>query len=300
MKTIAAVALAEEGALSLPQIMAAGIFVSGCVLLLGAMGLMGLATRLIPGAVIRGMQLGLGLGLALKGWQQVWYANAKAPPARSWWGVNGLGLGLCAVAFILLTVYPRPQEEEQQQEEAHTTAPAADVEAPAPVQATAAFVKQLCQLGDHADVACGGRDALAGTHQAVSARTTKLRVPAALLLVVLGVVLVFFYYSPALVHSLRMGPSTPHVILPSAADWATGVLRAGLPQLSLTVFNSVISVCQLSAQLFPERPASPAAVATSVGAMNLVGCWFGAMPACHGVRCLSSGVDLFIYSVQVN
>jgi hypothetical protein len=74
------------------QIMAAGLFVSGCVLLLGATRLFGLVNRcvhtalsefmlqpweeihycscllplcsLIPGAVVRGMQLGVGLQLA--------------------------------------------------------------------------------------------------------------------------------------------------------------------------------------------------------------------------------------------
>jgi hypothetical protein len=45
MKTIAAVALAEPGALTIPQIMATGIFVSSCILSLGITGLMGLVTK---------------------------------------------------------------------------------------------------------------------------------------------------------------------------------------------------------------------------------------------------------------
>jgi MFS superfamily sulfate permease-like transporter len=50
----------------------------------------------------------------------------------------------------------------------------------------------------------------------------------------------------------------------------------------LTTLNSVVAVCALSADLFPDRPASPRRVAVSVGLMNLVGAWFGAMPMCHG------------------
>merc|ERR1719329_236400 len=51
--------------------------------------------------------------------------------------------------------------------------------------------------------------------------------------------------------------------------------------------NSVISVCALSVSLFGDprdggRGASRVSVASSVGMMNLIGCWFGGMPSCHG------------------
>lgn len=58
--------------------------------------------------------------------------------------------------------------------------------------------------------------------------------------------------------------------------------KAALPQIPLTTLNSVVAVCALSVDLFPERTASPRKVAVSVGVMNLVGAWFGAMPICHG------------------
>lgn len=44
----------------------------------------------------------------------------------------------------------------------------------------------------------------------------------------------------------------------------------------------MIAVCKLSADLFPDREVSVTSVSVSVGVMNLVGCWFGAMPVCHG------------------
>jgi len=46
-----------------------------------------------------------------------------------------------------------------------------------------------------------------------------------------------------------------------------------------------VAVTQLANQLFPERDSQrwrPRSVAISVGGMNLLGCWFGAMPVCHG------------------
>jgi MFS superfamily sulfate permease-like transporter len=57
---------------------------------------------------------------------------------------------------------------------------------------------------------------------------------------------------------------------------------AALPQIPLTTLNSVIAVCALSADLFPDRKTDPRKVAISVGLMNLVAAWFGGMPMCHG------------------
>lgn len=38
----------------------------------------------------------------------------------------------------------------------------------------------------------------------------------------------------------------------------------------------------LAQDLFPERPAGTPAIAVSVGFMNLIGCFFGSIPFCHG------------------
>lgn len=46
--------------------MAAGLFVSGAMLLLGATGAMGVLHAAVPPAVIRGVQLAVGLSLAQK------------------------------------------------------------------------------------------------------------------------------------------------------------------------------------------------------------------------------------------
>ena len=67
-------------------------------------------------------------------------------------------------------------------------------------------------------------------------------------------------------------------------------MQGGLPQLPLTLLNSIVAVCQLSADKFPERPASPRRVAVSVGIMNLIGPWLGALPCCHGAGGLAAQV----------
>ncbi|KAI1177179.1 hypothetical protein F4777DRAFT_543002 [Nemania sp. FL0916] len=72
----------------------------------------------------------------------------------------------------------------------------------------------------------------------------------------------------------------PYVLLP---NWSVDAIGMGIAQLPLTTLNSVIAVSALVPDLLPHLPSpSVTAVGISVAAMNLSGCWFGAMPVCHG------------------
>ncbi|KAM0893024.1 hypothetical protein ACQ4PT_025381 [Festuca glaucescens] len=108
------------------------------------------------------------------------------------------------------------------------------------------------------------------------------RVPAALIVFALGLLLCFVR-DPSIVQGLRFGPAPLRLVKITWDDCKTGFWEGAVPQLPLSVLNSVIAVCKLSSDLFPERAElSPARVSISVGLMNFVGCWFGAMPCCHG------------------
>jgi MFS superfamily sulfate permease-like transporter len=75
----------------------------------------------------------------------------------------------------------------------------------------------------------------------------------------------------------------PYTQVPRGNDWEVGIFEAGIGQLPLTTLNSIIAVTHLAADLLPEVPTpSITAIGLSVGGMNLFGCWFGAMPVCHG------------------
>jgi Molybdate transporter of MFS superfamily len=110
------------------------------------------------------------------------------------------------------------------------------------------------------------------------------RTPYALLVLILGLVLAAInlgrlegIYGPAF-HLWH-----PYTQVPDKNEWRVGVLDAGIGQLPLTTLNSIIAVVHLSADLLPEIPApSVTSVGLSVAFMNLFGCWFGAMPVCHG------------------
>lgn len=128
MKTIAAIALSQTP-LTIPQIMAAGIFVSATVFVLGVTRLIKMAVILMPIPVIRGMQLGLGIQLASKGFQMVWYQNSKSGAIRQWWTPEGLFLGLFSLVFIGMTIYPRGKKRKTNTLVADITDNIADVEA---------------------------------------------------------------------------------------------------------------------------------------------------------------------------
>ena len=110
------------------------------------------------------------------------------------------------------------------------------------------------------------------------------RAPYALIILLLGITVT------SVELSLRFGDSTPvfnvwkpHFILPPPSDFGTGALQAGLGQVPLTTLNSVIAVTFLAADLLPQVQApSVTSMGLSVMAMNLIGCWFGSMPVCHG------------------
>jgi hypothetical protein len=91
--------------------------------------------------------------------------------------------------------------------------------------------------------------------------------------------------SPSLLSGLSLGPQVPSLVVPTLEQLRAGVTKAGIAQLPLTALNSIIAVSALASELYPGRDASrwsPASVSISVGLMNLVGGWFGAMPCCHG------------------
>jgi MFS superfamily sulfate permease-like transporter len=65
-------------------------------------------------------------------------------------------------------------------------------------------------------------------------------------------------------------------------DLFKGTVFLALPQLPLTLGNAVIAIREENNRLFPDRPVTEDAVATSTGVMNLASAAFGGVPMCHG------------------
>ncbi len=113
------------------------------------------------------------------------------------------------------------------------------------------------------------------------------RLPGALVVFVLGL-LALMCLQPTVLGQTRMGMTWQMPILSNAGDWLTGLWEGAIPQIPLTLLNSVVAVCALSLDLFPDRPAPPRRVGVSVALMNLICCPFGAMPMCHGAGGLAA------------
>jgi Molybdate transporter of MFS superfamily len=125
--------------------------------------------------------------------------------------------------------------------------------------------------------------ALAGAGVAVMlALWGSRRVPPGLLVIAIGVVY-------ALATDLRVGPiaegigfSLPAFRWPGLDNVWTGFLLLALPQLPLSLSNSVFATEQTIRDLFPDRKVGIRKIGLTYSMVNLVAPLLGGMPACHG------------------
>lgn len=120
------------------------------------------------------------------------------------------------------------------------------------------------------------------------------KVPIALILFVYGMVVAIYQYtdlrSEYKLPALKFGPDFAAPVVPSASDFKTGFTYLFLPQLPLTLLNSVVALEKLSADLFPKHhaPADVRRICFSLAGGNLLFSWFGMLPVCHGAGGLAS------------
>ncbi|GMY17804.1 molybdate transporter 1-like [Fagus crenata] len=249
MKAIAAVAISGTG-FGVPEIMAAGIITGGVLFVLGITGLMQLVYKLIPLSVVRGIQLGQGLSFALTAVKYVRtvqnFSTSKSMGNRHWLGLDGLVLAIVCACFIV--VVNGAGEEHRVETETN---------------------------GD-----LGGDEERPRRKKSIL-RNIIFSLPSAFIIFLLGVILAFIR-KPKIVNDIKFGPSSIEVVKISRHAWKEGFIKGAIPQLPLSILNSVVAVCKLSSDLFPGRDFSATSLSVTVGLMNVIGCWFGAMPSCHG------------------
>ncbi len=83
-------------------------------------------------------------------------------------------------------------------------------------------------------------------------------------------------------------PNTAALLNADASRWGHALFSLALPQLPLTLLNSVVAVCALSAAYTPRHAIAPRRMAASVGMMNLLASPLGGMPMCHGAGGLAA------------
>lgn len=204
LKAMAAIAIASK--LAPPLLAAGGIIVGLVMLFLANSGLLDWIARAVPKAVVRGIQVGLGLQLAM-------LALTRFIPAD---GARGFIIAAVALVAVLLL------------------------------------------------------------------RENRI-VPAALVVLGLGFVVAALTWPTdvALPFGFRW-PKLP-TRWPTGDEFARASLLLALPQLALSLGNSVLATKQVASDLFPERPPlTVRRIGTTYALMNLVAAPIGGLPVCHG------------------
>lgn len=108
------------------------------------------------------------------------------------------------------------------------------------------------------------------------------RVPAALLLVAAGVVYALFNDFDLAAITSGIGFTLPTPQMPKLDAILTGALVLALPQLPLSVSNSIIATDRTLHDLFPDVPVGVRKIGTTYSIANLLNPFFGGLPVCHG------------------
>jgi len=204
LKAMATLVIAQQ--LGGGLLFGAGLAIGVVMLILSLSGALDGLSRLVPKVVIRGLQLGLGITLALLAFRQ--YIPADH--------FNGYILAI--LAFVLI----------------------------------------LWLMGNK-------------------------KMPAALVVIVLG-------FAYALLFKLELGDlaqaiglNLPQWNLPTSDNILKGFLLLALPQIPLSLGNSVLATQQVAKDLFPDKkPLTIKKIGITYSAMNLINPFFSGIPTCHG------------------
>jgi MFS superfamily sulfate permease-like transporter len=106
--------------------------------------------------------------------------------------------------------------------------------------------------------------------------------PAAIFLVVIGFIyaLVFELQPSSILNGV--GFALPKVHVPRWPDVVTGFFLLALPQIPLSLGNSILATRQVAEDLFPHRPLKVRQIGLTYALMNLVNPFFGGYATCHG------------------
>ena len=203
LKAVAVIVIAQQ--LSPDVIAGGGIAIGAVMLVLALTGSLEWLARVIPVAVVRGLQLGLGVQLTI-------LAAGRYLPSL---GTSGLALAGAASLIVVLLI--------------------------------------------------GNR-----------------RFPPAPFVIALGAAYALTWSTSPASIAEGFGFALPSLRTPSVGDVVAGFIVLALPQLPLSLGNSILATERLTHDLFPERAVGVRRIGTTYGLMNLVVPWLGGVPVCHG------------------
>ncbi len=108
------------------------------------------------------------------------------------------------------------------------------------------------------------------------------RVPAPLVVMGLGLLYAVLTKFDSASLTGAFGFRLPVFRAPTSNELLQGTLLLAIPQIPLSLGNSVIATSQTTRDLFPERAVPVRKIGFTYGLMNLIAPWFGGVPVCHG------------------
>lgn len=108
------------------------------------------------------------------------------------------------------------------------------------------------------------------------------RLPSALAVVGLGLIYAVVFRGGEWLGGPPLALRLPQWHTPTCKEVWTGFLWLALPQIPLSLGNSILATRQLAADFFPERPLSVRRIGLTYSLMNLICPWLGGVPVCHG------------------
>ena len=203
LKMVALLAITQK--LGGGVIFGGGLVIGAIMLLFTLTGIIEYLGKIIPLAVIRGVQMGLGLQLAMLSLKEYIPSGSTA------------GLILAGIAFIIT----------------------------------------IALLGNR-------------------------RFPPALIIIALGVIYgIIITYDPALFGKLWL-PPLPKFSIPTFDDMATGLIVLAIPQIPLSLGNSIYASSQIVKDYFPDKNIGVRKIGFTYSLMNIISPLFGGVPVCHG------------------
>lgn len=107
--------------------------------------------------------------------------------------------------------------------------------------------------------------------------------PAAIVVIGLGVLYALFFKLEIGDLTQAIGINLPQWHVPSREDIVKGFFLLALPQIPLSLGNSVLATRQVATDLFPERKSlTIRKIGITYSLMNLINPFFSGIPTCHG------------------
>jgi len=107
--------------------------------------------------------------------------------------------------------------------------------------------------------------------------------PPALFVILVGVIYAVIFNLNLGHMAQGIGFQLPKLRVPAMQDIITGFLLLSLPQIPLSIGNSILATQQTAKDLFPEKPPlTVRKISLTYSVMNLIAPFFGGIPVCHG------------------